>query len=86
MGSHSSKTDREYEEYEEYDTQGSRSKRSGSRKNSKRSSDKGKAREEDKDIIVRDANLNIVDREPLDKRDMWGDMARVVHSRNSSNV
>jgi hypothetical protein len=83
MGSHSSKADRRSEDS---GSQGSQSHESGSRKKSKGSPDKGKAREVDAEVIVKDANLNVIDREPLDKKDIWGNMAKVVHSRHSSNV
>jgi hypothetical protein len=83
MGSHSSKADRRSEDY---GSQGSRSHESGSRKKSKDSPDKGKARELDAEVTVKDTNLNVIDREPLDKKDAWGRMAKVVHSRHSSNA
>jgi hypothetical protein len=81
MGSHSSKADREPEGS---GASGSHSNEPVSRRLSKRGLDKGKAREEHSDAIIKDANLNVIHREPLDKRDPWGHMARVVHSRHSS--
>jgi hypothetical protein len=57
---------------------------SGSRKASRNDVNKGKAREEETDAFFRDADFKEFAREPLDKRDPWGHMARVVHSRHSS--
>jgi hypothetical protein len=72
MGSHTSKHERQ--------TEGSDA--SGSHKLPKDSS-RESLREEEMGG-VRDANLNVVVREPLDKRDAWGHMARVVHEKYAS--
>jgi hypothetical protein len=73
MGSRSSKLERQSED----------SGASGSHKVSKKPSKENEnLREEHTDITIKDANLNVVDRKPLDKRDPWGHMAAVVHSKH----
>jgi hypothetical protein len=72
MGSRSSKLERQSED----------SGASGSRKVSKKPSKEKENLREEHTEIIKDANLNIVDRKPLDKRDPWGHMAAVVHSKH----
>jgi hypothetical protein len=78
MGSHSSKA--------EADRQPEGAGASGSHKLSKKHSKENLREQQDTDIVGRDANMDVQEREPLDKRDPWGHMAKVVHSRHGSGV
>jgi hypothetical protein len=76
MGSHPSKADRQPEG----------SGASGSHKLAKKHSKENLQEQQDTDIVRKDTTTDVQDREPLDKRDPWGHMAKVVHSRHGGGI
>lgn len=73
MGSHHSKHERQAE--------GSEASSSHKRSKDYRREHLQEEDEETEEVVVR----NVVVREPLDKRDPWGHMARVVHDKHGSD-